>query len=345
VWLSLSLLGLIGVGVGIARTTVSAARPTHRLIAGHTPADSPALTPPVFVTADSGAGGRYAIDLRSPRTGQVLRRLASLPGSDFTNNGLALSPDGRSVYFTLIPRGHVTPEESRNVKLDEVSAGTPTVTQIGYGDEPAVSPDGRAVAYLADLSHGPEVIVDSVSSGQRSSVGVGRLIGTQGSLLNGDTAWLADDQTVVVLPGAIFEADSSAGARATGGPSAKPQLITATRGGDGHLEARALPVSGLSASPLSIFTDADRSRTVLAEVLVRGAAALESIRLGNATATASRLLTIPQGLILTLDPTGTRILYLQGHSPPALWEATIAGDRLIDRKRLFRRSPVGSTAW
>lgn len=68
------------------------------------------------------------------------------------------------------------------------------------------------------------------------------------------------------------------------------------------------------------------------------------VELISQTGTTTRVLTIRDSLPLAFDPTGTRLLYLVGHSPPVLWGATIADGRLSDRWRLPKNS-WGPIAW
>jgi hypothetical protein len=48
---------------------------------------------------------------------------------------------------------------------------------------------------------------------------------------------------------------------------------------------------------------------------------------------------------MAFDPAARRVLYLVGHSPPALWTATIAGRRLSHRHLLIKDSQLGAVAW
>jgi hypothetical protein len=56
------------------------------------------------------------------------------------------------------------------------------------------------------------------------------------------------------------------------------------------------------------------------------------------------VLTIPNSLALSFDPSGTRLLYLVGHKRPTLAEATIADGKLIPAPW---RDPLnlGALAW
>jgi len=46
-----------------------------------------------------------------------------------------------------------------------------------------------------------------------------------------------------------------------------------------------------------------------------------------------------QIMSVAIAPDGDRILYLLGHTPPALWVATIRNGRLVGRHRLLTDSP------
>lgn len=64
---------------------------------------------------------------------------------------------------------------------------------------------------------------------------------------------------------------------------------------------------------------------VLVEATLRGRGVVER-----------RIASLPaQIMAVALAPDGERILYLVGHTPPALWAATIGNGRLTGRHRLF----------
>jgi hypothetical protein len=62
------------------------------------------------------------------------------------------------------------------------------------------------------------------------------------------------------------------------------------------------------------------------------------------TGEITRLLTIPNSLPLAFDPSGSHLLYLVGHDPPRLTEATIAGGQLTPGP-WRRASDLGASAW
>jgi uncharacterized protein (UPF0548 family) len=50
-------------------------------------------------------------------------------------------------------------------------------------------------------------------------------------------------------------------------------------------------------------------------------------------------------LPVAIDRTGEHVLYLVGHSRPALWEATIADGRLTRVRQLIANANLGAAAW
>ena len=75
-------------------------------------------------------------------------------------------------------------------------------------------------------------------------------------------------------------------------------------------------LAGDSASPASalVAVNTNGDRTLVERIAQTGA--------------ASPLITIPNSLPLSFEPTGTRLLYLAGDNPPTLTEATIANGQL-----------------
>jgi hypothetical protein len=96
--------------------------------------------------------GSFRIEVLSARTGRVLRTLAADVGLYQGLPTVAVSVTGM-VYFDTARRGR---EQVMRVPL----AGGP-VTTVATGHDPAVSPDGRMLAYVTDagLTGAPEAIV------------------------------------------------------------------------------------------------------------------------------------------------------------------------------------------
>lgn len=105
--------------------------------------------------------GSFRIEVLSPRTGRVLRTLAAGAGLYRGLPTVAVSATGM-VYFDTARRGQ---EQVMSVPL----AGGP-VTTVAAGRDPAVSPDGRMLAYVTDtdLAGGPEaIVVQKLATGTR----------------------------------------------------------------------------------------------------------------------------------------------------------------------------------
>lgn len=86
--------GLVVVAAGAAAALVDAG-------SGSGAPTSPAVAE--FASVSSNAKSGLNIEIRSARTGAVTGVLWHL-GESWTNNGFAFSPDGRYVYFTLVPK-------------------------------------------------------------------------------------------------------------------------------------------------------------------------------------------------------------------------------------------------
>jgi hypothetical protein len=75
------------------------------------------------------------------------------------------------------------------------------------------------------------------------------------------------------------------------------------------------------------------------------AAAVDRLTIAHGRVTMSTVLTIARALVWAFDPGGQRLLYVQGHTPPKLWSATIRGHHLIHRHLLGGDSGLESVAW
>ncbi len=292
----------------------------------------------VFVSAE-GRGSGTALVLRSATTGRVLRTLGTF-GLNFTNNGLALSPDGRDVYFTLIGNNR-----SPNLLLERIRVNDRKRTKIGPGEEPAISPDGRLLAYTTDARHAQAIVVRDLATGVTRRINVSRLLGMSGDLLLASLAWSSDSGSVIVLPGSVaIPANGNAARHPAQTRTTANLLLVKVGAGRQPLAARRVAITGLSGYPDAI-TPSSSPGIVLATALVGSNAVLDQIRFSGPVPQARRILSIPSGLVLGLDATGQRIFYLRGHSPPALWTASITSGKLADQKRLLRSSPVQALAW
>jgi len=71
-------------------------------------------------------------------------------------------------------------------------------------------------------------------------------------------------------------------------------------------------------------------------------AMIERVTPQHRTLSIVRLASIRQGLAMTFDATGSQLLYLIGHSPPALWIADLGPTGLTHARRLIANSAIGA---
>lgn len=295
----------------------------------------------VSILQDQGKPLPWNMSLYSSRSGKLTRWLASFPESSFTNNGLALAPDGGAVYFTLIPRHAGRRFFLRLIRID---VATRRQTPVADGAQPAISDDGTQLAY-ATFPHG--LAVRDLATGTTRTISLVTELGEQANLLDGAVAWLADGSDVAIVPSPPawdLVGHQPPPARWCGTTDAHAVVVfvhvpappAPLTGHCVHVAGKALtPAIALAGSPASptsllIATDSDGDSTRVEQIAQTGS--------------TTRLLTIRDSLPLAFDRTGTHLMYLVGHSPPTLWEATIADGRLTDRSRLPTHS-WGSIAW
>jgi hypothetical protein len=291
-----------------------------------------------FVAATDGP----ALAVYSASTGRRIERLATFPALAWTNNGLARTPDGRAVYFTLIPR-RSRPRFS--LRLMRIDVAIRRQTFVADGWQPAVSDNGAQLAYGA-VPHG--LAVRELASRRTRTIALTRQLGPAADLLDASITWLANGSDVAILAASPFIA--VAGRR-------KPNRLGGACG-PGHqgvaivfvhvppapapLSARSVPARLLGPVPKALGSSASAPGSLLAATEWRGRTVLERIApTGNTTQLAS----FPDSLAMAIDRSGTRMLYLLGHPPPALWEATIAPGHLTDRRRLIADSRLDVIAW
>jgi len=333
-------LAACGVGQTLPATTQTGApvTPQQRL---------PVTDPPSFAFVNMGATGlSWTVELRSPTTGQVVKVLATF-GQSFTNNGFAMSPDGKYVYVTLIGRS--------SLLMERISVTTRKRTFVAYGDQPAISSNGRFLAYEAGNSG--DLAVRDLSSGQVRRIDLSALLGPSTDLLNATVTWLGDGSEIVILPGAEGIAGTGGTTTTTTQPSpkgscsavaptstclivvhviAKGQTLTARR--------LVLPVF-FSGFVTTMAGDAAFSRSLLFASLGAHQTLVNRVDFLGSGAQVVRLLTLPTVFPVAFDPAGKRFLYLVGHTPPALWIAGFTARHLVHTHRLIADARLGAAAW
>jgi hypothetical protein len=303
---------------------------------------SPAAPAPARFADSGGPGPDTPIQLRSARTGRVLHTIADY-GFDFTNNGIAYSPDGRYVYVTLIPSAR-----SSDPRIERITVETGARRMIARGWEPALSPDGRELAYFSFAHRSQTVVVMNLVTGRTLRLDVKPQLGDEQVLNEAPPAWFGNSSGFVVASGPPPVANvgrfTDSGTSHTSQPPPRFSLITVTASAVG-LRARVIPQSGRSPQVLAPVSVGPGDRTVMATGLSTGnAAAIGEITFTTSGPHRCQLLTIPNALVLGFDPTGLRVIFLKGHNPPLPREATIVGGRLMSEHRLAGWG-TGALSW
>jgi hypothetical protein len=278
-----------------------------------------------FVLA-TGSGPDFHIE--SASTGTLVKDLGAVQG--WTNNGLALSPDGRYVYVVV--------NQGRTLAIERLSVSTGAETFVAEGEQPAVSPDGHLLAFGSGPQGSNTLVVRDLTSGKDQSVDLRRLLGGQTDLLNASITWLGDDSEIVVLPGGVGndlmgEATPSPLPGSCSAVSVSNTCLIGVNVRAGHsLTARRIILSGLrSGGP--VIAASGSSDLVIAAFGGRHSGIFKADLAGGARS-ITRISSLPSALPLAFGARGATLFYLVGHGPEALWSAKVTPDGLKDAHML-----------
>jgi hypothetical protein len=290
---------------------------------------------PTFAMVSSNG----TMELYSSRTGRRVRILATLSPEAFTDNGFAYAPDGRSVYYTLIP-SH--PARRFALRLMRLAVATGRETFVADGAQPALSASGRQLAYAA-FPQG--LAVRDLLTGQTRTIAL-RQLGGAAELINATIGWLGDGSEVAVLPSptAWDLVGRPPRLRWCGTLQTRPVIVfVRVPAPPAPLSADCVHLRGGAPGGASAMTATPGApKTLLLATDGRGdATVLETVSL---TGKVDPVLSIAHALPQSFDPSGTHLLYIVGHSPPKLTEAGIAGRRFTPG-RWRDALDLGVSAW
>jgi hypothetical protein len=303
---------------------------------------SPQVNPPIFVGSWQDTDLSTSVRLYSARTGRVVKQLATF-GESFTNNGLALSPDGGSVFVTLIGKS--------SLYIERISTSTRRRGFVAFGAQPAISPDGRYLAYGTG-GHYQELAVRQLSSGKTTTFDLRSLIGNRANLLAGQIAWLGDGSQIALIP--QFDL-TPVGASASHPQVTKSASCSQTRSDQTCLivvdlrssksPARMLLLSEPSPGIDQMSTCLSQPDAVALVMSLGDHSFVEKVTISSTGVHAVTLADLSPDLVMAMNPLADGVLYLVGHTAPALWVAELSGGRLVNAHLLIRNSMLAPIAW
>jgi len=314
--------------------------------AGHAPGTGTAADPPLVAIDVMARGSHSQLELISPKTGRVAKVVAHVG----TGNGFALAPDAKSMYV-VGPVGGA-------IEIRRVSTATGNVSFVADGAYPAISPDGRHLAYVTGRGF-TSIAVRDLQSGRTRVLDLRSLLGNNANLLNqGGVSWLGDGGELVVVPGFPVSAAaaeltarrSAAIANRHRAPPGRQSLIIVKTSSDG-LSARRIVVPDPYEETFGVISgDLSQPRSFLIARPGFGAAGtITRVSLRGRGYQARVIAKLPSGVMpVVIAPRGDWVLYLAGQSPSALWAAAIGNSGLSGQHRLLHAAKglkVDQAAW
>ena len=272
----------------------------------------------VFAT---GSGPDFQIE--SAPAGTLVKDLGIV--NYWTNNGLALSPDGQNVYVVV--------NQPPTTAIERLSVSTGAQTFVANGEQPAVSPNSRLLAFGTGPSGSHTLVVRDLASGKERSIDLSRLLGNQGDLLNATITWL-DNSKLVVIPGAIGNdlmgepTPPTVPGSCDTAPVNDTCLIVVSDEAGNPLTAKRVILSGLpSGSP--VIAASGPSGLTIATYGGQHSGIFRS-DVAQSIPNFTRIASTPAAIPLAFGPRGATLFYLVGHGPEALWWAKVTPHGLKD---------------
>jgi hypothetical protein len=304
------------------------------------PQRASATAPAVFAASRFNSTGLvWRVGLVSATTGKVEKVLTTT--THLTNNGMTISPDGRYVYFVDVVGAGAT--------LEQLDTHSGRQVGVALGWEPTVSPNGKYLAYVEDKSDGTTVAVRELSTGATKTFDLTPIAGTARELIGGDLVWTGDGQRLVALP----EADGT-----FGGPLPTTAAAGGTCGTDWDLVcvisfepgvadalAHAIVLRGAPSAGTEVFSAGTAEPASVFVVLASPDKSVVEAMNASSTTLAETPIAVLPGVVLAFDPSGTNVLYLEGHPPPAVFSAALGQGRALGAKELVPNAGFDAYAW
>ncbi|MGI8697433.1 MAG: TolB family protein [Mycobacteriales bacterium] len=318
------IAGTVGVVAGRHHApTPGKATPTTQTTAPMTP------VPATFVGAT-----KASIVQLSSATGTVEKVLAKT-GTALTDN-LAISPDGSAVYAAWRVR--------QSDVIYRISVATGRVQKVGAGWNPAVSPDGRYLAYVSNGGD-PFVFVRDLRSGRISKWSLTSVV--PGCAELSSVNWLGDDRRLVIQTahsGGCPKVDRKGNYSLTPAVDTPLRLVTLDPTAK-DARPHAVSIFGLPAAFLDGYHVVSGGTAAPSSLLVSYVGNLYRINLDAPHPAAVAFVRMPQSVVFATDRSGTHLLYVHPFKPNAIYRGTIAGRRLTDVRSLPFAPIFEDVAW
>lgn len=122
-------------------------------------------------------------------------------------------------------------------------------------------------------------------------------------------------------------------------------MIVVRLGRDRTLRAGRIDVPASVGFGSLIEGDGARPRSVFISTPTKRGSTVRRLDLTASGPRLVHLFSLPDGLAVTFDRSGHRLLYLVGHNPPDLWSADITNERLLNKRLLLPATMLQAGAW
>jgi hypothetical protein len=294
--------------------------------------------PPAFILLpESGQ-----VQLRSATSGRLIKIVGKW-GHQVTNSSPVLSPDGQWIYATLL--------RSRQLIVERFSTVTGNARRLAIGETPAVSGDGRYLAYGTG-KRGYLLAIRNLRSGRTRIIDLHAQIGPDASLGDGGTSitWLSDSR-IVVVPGPNGVAASTTPSaspgpsrRSTCSPIGRRSCLIVLNLAAAHPGRDAGVVLGPAEA--FIIGVAPTPNMLLVTAATRHGWVIDRVKVSDTSADVAGVMPLSSvSLPLVFDPEGRQLMYLRGHGPTALWTAAIGSHRLRNTHLLLSDVQLDGAGW
>jgi hypothetical protein len=300
------------------------------------------MDPGSFVVVLSRPTGARVLEVRSSVSGRTKMVVPGI-GPDFTNNGLALSPDRTAAYVTFIGE--------HRLQIDRIGLADGRRVLVADGEHPAISPDGRRLAYTDALGASQTIAVLDLNTQSTRKINLARWMAGGTDLLPGSITWFGDGSDIAVLPGrAAVRVDGGALTASTGHRGTCAELPSATcilvvHDGSGRqpmsVTRSAVQFRG---TPMALAANADNPGSILIATIEGSTTTIYEVTPTRPTGSVQALHHLRAAIPLTFAADGRHLLFERVNST-GLWVADIGQHGGIHTRELSGTGQAEAAAW